>query len=164
MARPCRIRRTSFQFSGRYVSFLLITPAPQSESTSKLQITHHDSFSPSQEILAIRSNRVFWPKYHITSFNEIGQIKTPLFDAYRSTPKKFVSAGRRNQHASRIRSPIRLIRVIRGSTLLNRKTDVPPPAPFVMRSALHIAATSFFFVRVRFCNEFRERSVHLHIV
>jgi len=25
---------------------------------------------------------VFWPKYHVTKNNEIGRIKTPLFDAY----------------------------------------------------------------------------------
>jgi hypothetical protein len=33
-----------------------------------------------------------------------------------------------------------------------------------MRRALHIAAASLFFVRVRFGDEFRERSVHLDIV
>ena len=47
---------------------------------------------------------------------------------------------------------------------LNREADVAPAAPFVMRSALHIAAASLFFVRVRFCDEFRERSVHLDIM
>jgi hypothetical protein len=33
-----------------------------------------------------------------------------------------------------------------------------------MRSALRIAAASLFFVRVRFRDEFRERSVHLDIM
>jgi len=33
-----------------------------------------------------------------------------------------------------------------------------------MGSALHIAAASLFFVRVRFGDEFRKRSVHLDIV
>ena len=47
---------------------------------------------------------------------------------------------------------------------LYREPEISPSAPFVMRSALHIAAASLFFVRVRFCDEFRERSVHLDIM
>ena len=50
------------------------------------------------------------------------------------------------------------------SLSFNREADVAPAAPFVMQSALHIAAASLFFVRVRFCDEFRERSVHLDIM
>ena len=51
-----------------------------------------------------------------------------------------------------------------ATVFLNREADVAPPAPFVMRSASHIAAASLFFVRVRFGDEFRKRSVHLHVM
>ncbi|KAG0505363.1 MAG: hypothetical protein Udaeo_13080 [Candidatus Udaeobacter sp.] len=47
---------------------------------------------------------------------------------------------------------------------LYREPEISPPAPFVMRSALLIATASLLFVRVRSCDEFRERSVHLDIV
>src|ERR1700746_655937 len=52
----------------------------------------------------------------------------------------------------------------RGLAFLDSEADVTPAAPFVMRSSLRIAAASLFFVRVRFGDELRERSVHLDIV
>ena len=78
------------------------------------------------------------------------------------------SPGKINQRVCERKTPasiaISLPLTSSGSALLNREADVAPPAPFVMRSALHIAAASLFFVRVRFGDEFRERSVHLDIV
>ncbi len=59
---------------------------------------------------------------------------------------------------------IRSTRRTLATDFLYREPDVAPAAPFVMRSALHIAAASLFFVRVRFGDEFRKRSVHLDIV
>src|SRR5262245_18789620 len=58
------------------------------------------------------------------------------------------------------RSTMRTLAIV----FLNGEADVAPAAPFVMRSAFRIAAASLFFVRVRFGDELRERSVHLDIV
>src|SRR5437773_12576500 len=72
-----------------------------------------------------------------------------------------------NPSPRRCRASWREIRSTRrtlAAGFLYREPEISPPAPFVMRSALHITAASLFFMRVRFGDEFRERSVHLDIV
>src|SRR5262249_5704286 len=81
--------------------------------------------------------------------------------------KKKPAAPAANPSPRRCRASCRKISSTRrtlAAGFLYREPEISPAAPFVMRSALHIAAASLFFVRVRLGDEFRERSVHLHVV
>ena len=77
-----------------------------------------------------------------------------------STPANSASARRCRASRREITSTRRTL----ATVFLDREADVAPAAPFVMRGALRIAAAGLFFVRVRFGDEFRKRSVHLDIV
>src|SRR4029453_16454900 len=80
---------------------------------------------------------------------------------------KNTAAPAANPRTRRCRASCREIRSPRSTLAAGfffSEPEISPPAPFVMRSALHIAAASLFFVRVRFGDEFRERRVHLDIV
>ena len=58
-----------------------------------------------------------------------------------------------NPRTRRCRASCREIRSTRRTLaigFLYREPEISPPAPFIMRSALLIAATSLFFVRIRF--------------
>jgi len=80
--------------------------------------------------------------------------------------KEYYDPCDHSQHetSARIARPDKSCNAHLVADFLDGEPNVSPASPFVMRSALHIAAASLFFVCVRFGDEFRERSVHLDIV
>ena len=80
---------------------------------------------------------------------------------------KNIAAPAANPRTRRCRASCREIRSTTrtlATGFLYHEPEISPPTPFIMRRALRIAAASLFFVRVRFCDEFGKRSVHLDIV